>query len=400
MRRLPRSLRALIPLVLTTVTALGTTSPVAFAAGTTVRLPVLKSRLADGAACTGASNAVASAVPWEQHSLGLSGVRQWGTGAGVTVAVVDTGVSEQAPTLKGRVTAVGGAGVDCVGHGSFVAGIIASAPAKGVRFAGVAQGARVLGVRGTDEHGVATAAGVAAGIRAAVDAGARIIEVSPALVQGSDALTSAVRHAADRDALIVAAAVPDAPTTATSSSPPPPHDYWPAAQQGVLSVLDVDVSGKRPDGAYTPGSADLAAPGDGVVGPGPKGTGHFIGSGASLDDPAGAQALKSLLDGRNTPDTLQENPFLAIGLMAGTDDVHGASLISKVKDEAQSVDDIFAAQRTLFKDIDSDVRETIRTLLKTQGSSLTSIDGEKLLDIFSDVDSDLSDTGGSQSNTH
>ncbi len=26
------------------------------------------------------------------------------------------------------------------------------------------------------------------------------------------------------------------------------------------------------------------------------------------DDPAGAQALKSLLDGRNTPDTLQENP--------------------------------------------------------------------------------------------
>ncbi len=137
-------------------------------------------------------------MPWEQHSLGLSGVRQRGSGAGVTVAVVDTGVSQQAPTLKGRVTAVGGAGVDCVGHGSFVAGIIASAPAKGVRFAGVAQGARVLGVRGTDEHGVATAAGVAAGIRAAVDAGARIVEVSPALVQGSDALTSAVRHAADR----------------------------------------------------------------------------------------------------------------------------------------------------------------------------------------------------------
>lgn len=282
MRRLPRSLRALIPLVLTTVTALGTTSPVAFAAGTTVRLPVLKSRLSDGAACAGASSAVASAVPWEQHSLGLSGVRQRGSGAGVTVAVVDTGVSQQAPTLKGRVTAVGGAGVDCVGHGSFVAGIIASAPAKGVRFAGVAQGARVLGVRGTDEHGVATAAGVAAGIRAAVDAGARIVEVSPALVQGSDALTSAVRHAADRDALIVAAAVPDAPTTAASSSAPPPQDYWPAAQQGVLSVLDVDVAGKRPDGAYTPRSADLAAPGDGVVGPGPKGTGHFIGSGASL----------------------------------------------------------------------------------------------------------------------
>jgi hypothetical protein len=117
------------------------------------------------------------------------------------------------------------------------------------------------------------------------------------------------------------------------------------------------------------------------------------------DDPAGAQALKSLLDGRNTPGTLQENPFLAIGLMAGGDDVHGATLISKIKDMAQSVDDIFGAQKTLFKDIDSDLRETIRTLLKTQGSNLTSINGEKLLDIFSDVDSDLGDTGGSNSTT-
>ncbi|MEU8588763.1 type VII secretion system-associated protein [Streptomyces sp. NPDC048664] len=113
------------------------------------------------------------------------------------------------------------------------------------------------------------------------------------------------------------------------------------------------------------------------------------------DDPAGARALKSLLDGRNTADTLQENPFLAIGLMAGSDDVHGASLITKVKAMAQSVDDIFGSQKTLFKDIDTDVRETIRTLLATQGDNLGSIDGEKLLDVFSDVDGDLSDTGGS-----
>ncbi|WP_327136480.1 S8 family serine peptidase [Streptomyces sp. NBC_01340] len=282
MRRLPPSLRPVMPLLLTTVTALGVSAPSATAAGATVRLPVLKSQLADGAGCTGASSNVASAVPWEQQSLDLARTWQLGNGAGVTVAVVDTGVSQQAPALKGRITAADGAGTDCVGHGSFVAGLIAAAPAKGVRFAGVAQGARVLGVRGTDDRGKATAATVAAGIRAAVDAGVKVIEVSPALAQSSKALASAVQHAADHDVLIVAAAVPDAPTAVKSSSAPPPQDYWPAAEAGVLSVLDVDVDGKRPDGAYTPRSAVLAAPGDGVVGTGPKGKGHFIGSGASL----------------------------------------------------------------------------------------------------------------------
>ncbi|MEU8588757.1 S8 family serine peptidase [Streptomyces sp. NPDC048664] len=282
MRRLPRALGALMPLLLTSATAVGATAPAAFAAGGTVKLPVLRSQLADGAACAGASGSVASAVPWEQQSLGLSRLWGLGSGAGVTVAVVDTGVSAQAPALRGRVTAVGGAGTDCVGHGSFVAGLIAAAPVEGVRFAGVARGARVVGVRGTDERGAATAASVAEGIRAAVDAGARVVAVSPALTGSSAALDAAVRYAAGRDVLLVAAAVPDAPATDASASAPPPRDYWPAAAPGVLSVLDVDVAGRRPRGAYVPRAADLAAPGDGVVGPGPKGAGHYIGSGASL----------------------------------------------------------------------------------------------------------------------
>jgi hypothetical protein len=111
------------------------------------------------------------------------------------------------------------------------------------------------------------------------------------------------------------------------------------------------------------------------------------------DDPAGVRALQSILAGRTTPDTLQENQVLAIGLMAADDSVNGSSLISKVKDSAQSVDDIFVSQKTLFKDVDRDLRETIKTLLKTQGTNLSSIEGEKLLDIFSDVDGDLG--GGS-----
>ncbi|MEH0472535.1 S8 family serine peptidase [Streptomyces sp. B21-097] len=251
--------------------------------GEPVRLPVMPSRLAAGAACTGGSPTVAEDTPWEQRNLELSRVRRVATGAGVTVAVVDTGVSLTAPSLAGRVTAVGAAGSDCVGHGTFVAGLMAAAPVRGVDFAGAAPRTRVLAVRGTDERGTATDATVAAGIRAAVDAGARVIAVSPAVPRGSAALRGAVAHAADRDVLIVAAAAPDAPRDRTpSASPRPPADYWPASETGVLSVVDVDVRGHRPQGAVVPIHADLAAPGDGVLGVGPRGRGHFIGSGPSL----------------------------------------------------------------------------------------------------------------------
>jgi hypothetical protein len=108
-----------------------------------------------------------------------------------------------------------------------------------------------------------------------------------------------------------------------------------------------------------------------------------------------AVALYSILQGKGTSSTLQENPVLALGLMASGegDPVFGAGLINAVTTDAQSFDDVFAFQQQLFKDIDSDLQETIETLLTTQGASLESIDGEKLLDPFDEVDSDLGNAG-------
>ncbi|MEV7080012.1 S8 family serine peptidase [Streptomyces sp. NPDC093516] len=263
--------------------------------GPTVKLPVMHSVLAADAGCTKASTAKATAVPWEHQSLELPRAAQISQGEGVEVGVVDTGVSAQAPTLAGRVETVGGGGNDCVGHGTFVAGLIAAAPAKGVAFHGVAPRARIVAVRATDDHGTPTASRVATGIRAAVDAGARVVEVSAAFATRSAALDDAVSYATHHDVLIVAAAVPDPPTgtAAADDATPAPRDYWPAAAPGVLSVLDVDVKGVRQDDALLPVHVDLAAPGDGVVGIGPRGSGHFVGSGASLAAgyTAGAAAL-------------------------------------------------------------------------------------------------------------
>jgi hypothetical protein len=180
-----------------------------------------------------------------------------------------------------------------VGHGSFVAGILAAGPLTGVGFTGVAPGARVLAVRGTDERGNATASSVAAGVRAAVDNGANVVEVSLALSSGSDGLASAVAYARSRDVLVVAPAVPDTAPVSGTGDQAAPRDYWPAAYPGVLSVLDFGATGGRPSGAPVPRSVKLAGPGDQVVGPAPRGGGDLVGTGSSAASAfvAGAAAL-------------------------------------------------------------------------------------------------------------
>ncbi|WNI21443.1 S8 family serine peptidase [Streptomyces sp. ITFR-16] len=283
---------ALAVLLAAALSGAGAANAAAADGNTTVELPVLKSKLTANDDCTRGSGRPATAVPWEQVSLQLGRAWQFASGSGIKVGVVDTGVSASAPALKGRVVAVGEAGSDCVGHGTFVAGLIAAQLNRGVKFAGVARQSAIVAARGTDQRGTVTAEKVAAGIKAAVGAGAEVVTVSAAFPGDSAALRSAVRLAAKRDVLLIAAAVPDSPTGGVGQEIPA-RNYYPAASDGVLSVLDVDVAGKRPAGSYTTGSAQLAAPGDGVVGIGPSKEGHYIGSGASLAAGfvAGAAAL-------------------------------------------------------------------------------------------------------------
>ncbi|MCF2131854.1 S8 family serine peptidase [Strepomyces sp. STD 3.1] len=240
-------------------------------------LRVIPSTTRDGR-CTPASDTVAEAVPWAQRRLGLSRVRPLSEGAGVTVAVVDTGVSTREGLFLHRVTGES-AGRDCIGHGTFVAGLIAGRPSAGSGFSGVAPQARIVAVRGTGATGATDAATVARGIRAAVDAGASVIHVSAALPGTSGALKDALRVAARHDALVVAPAAPDtARTSATSSAP---EAYWPAASPGVISVAPYDAEGEIAD-EDSAEHALLAAPGFGVAGRGPAGRGHYVGNGASV----------------------------------------------------------------------------------------------------------------------
>lgn len=261
--------------------------PTASSSAPALQLPVIPTLLDTTiSGCTKASRTVMHTVPWAQQSLGLDRAHQLATGTGVTVAVIDTGVSKAAPALAGRVRTVGGAdaGKDCVGHGTFVAGIIAAAPVPGAGFAGVAPAARILAVRGLDKGSNPNEALVASGIRAATDAGAKVIDVSLSFPKATSGLTSALVYAARHDVLVVAPGVPDDLINSSSSigDQAPSVAYWPAARPGVLSVVDVDITGARPTSAMNPARADLAAPGQGVTGIGPSGRGHFLANGPSV----------------------------------------------------------------------------------------------------------------------
>ncbi|MEU9246435.1 type VII secretion system-associated protein [Streptomyces sp. NPDC048385] len=112
-------------------------------------------------------------------------------------------------------------------------------------------------------------------------------------------------------------------------------------------------------------------------------------------DNAGVRSLKNLVAETGEGSAAGLAKILRIGLMNGGDSkdpVGGSTLVEALKTQAGALDKILTGQKTLFDDIDDALEETITTLLKTQGDSLESIDGEKLLDIFDTVDGDMSGT--------
>ncbi|MFF5159756.1 S8 family serine peptidase [Streptomyces sp. NPDC000348] len=307
-------------------------SPEAGDPGATL-LPPLPVRLGEGNPCTGASEQTATGAAWSQTALGLSRAQRISRGGGVTVAVVDTGVATGVPSLSGRVEAVGGAAEDCVGHGTFAAGLIAAAPQKGSGITGVAPQAEILALSGTDDRGVPSVERVAAGIRTAADRGAQVIYVGQVLSTGRAELTDAVAHATRRDALVVAPAAPDA-VPREEQGPDgemPEGPYWPAAAPGALAVVDFGPGGVRQQNAPPAHRPDLSAPGSQMVSVGPEGTGHYIGSGASLaaagvagtaalvrayhPDLTAAEVTRRLLDTAYPSDTPRLDPYAALSLI-------------------------------------------------------------------------------------
>ncbi|WP_370948058.1 type VII secretion-associated serine protease mycosin [Amycolatopsis sp. cg5] len=239
-------------------------------------------------ACLQAPQGMASAVPWAQQQLAPQRVWPLTRGEGVVVAVVDTGVDGSIPQLAGGkvqrgvdLTSPGNgpADSDCFGHGTFLAGIIAASASPDTGFAGVAPGVTILPIRcaTSGEAGALTPGGMAKGIRQAVDSGANVINISASTTLQDGDLAAAVRYAVERDVVVVASA-------ANGAKDGDPVTY-PASYPGVIAVGAVDVNGQRADFSQTGPYLSLMAPGVDVISVGPKGAGHWQGSGTSYAAP-------------------------------------------------------------------------------------------------------------------
>jgi membrane-anchored mycosin MYCP len=259
----------------------------------TLAAPPVGLAYAPAQGCLGAPTTTQTDVPWPQQQLAPQRAWQLSEGAGITVAVVDTGVDANTPQLAGRVSpgtdvmkdGGGTANDDCFGHGTFVAGIIAAAPVAGTAFAGIAPEAHILPIRVATNDKDGTAALLGKGIRAAVDGGARVINVSSSTTARDPSLEQAVQYAFQHDVVVVAAA-------ANGAQQGDPVSY-PAAFDHVLGVGAVDASGARAQFSQTGSYVDLVAPGVDVVSVGPRGPGQWRGDGTSYAAPfvAGAAAL-------------------------------------------------------------------------------------------------------------
>jgi len=214
-----------------------------------------------------------------------------GSDAMVT-AVLDTGADLDHPDLASRlvpgVDTVDGDGVpaDEHGHGTAVAGILGAATGNGEGIAGATWRGGVMPVRVLGADGTGSDSDIAAGIVAAVDRGARILNLSLGGPGDGAVLRDAVEYAVERGVLVVAAA-------GNESTDEP---SYPAAYPGVLAVAATDWEGDTFWATNRGDWIDLAAPGASIavtrLAAGPAHA-YAAGDGTSFASPlvAGAAAL-------------------------------------------------------------------------------------------------------------
>jgi serine protease len=193
-----------------------------------------------------------------------------GTGTGITVAVVDTGVMANHPDLSGQVLTgahflhsdngepvepgIGGTD-DFSGHGTHVVGTVAAKSNNSTGVSGAAPGAQILPVKVLCADGTGFTSDVADGIVWAVDAGADVINLSlgGGATSGEEA---AIAYARDHNVVVAAAGGNDG-NGGPKSYPAAYSDQY----TNVIAVAATDNANGHPTYGTTGGYLDVSAPG-------------------------------------------------------------------------------------------------------------------------------------------
>jgi thermitase len=197
-------------------------------------------------------------LQWGPRRIGAPAAWDAARGAGVTIAVLDTGVDLGHEDLASKVDTLNDRDFvnldfdasDDNGHGTHCAGIAAAATDNGIGMAGMAPAARILPVKVLDAAGQGSSSTLASGIRWAADHGATVISASLGSALGSQTLHDAVTYALSKGAVVVAAAGNG--NTGLQ---------YPAAYPEAIAVGATDKADVRADYSNTGPELDLAAPG-------------------------------------------------------------------------------------------------------------------------------------------
>ena len=251
----------------------------------THRIATIVAALAFGVAAApahaAARPAARPAVGPEQSATGAPEAWTQSHGAGVLVAILDSGVQLNHPDLAGNlwrnpneiagnsvdddrngyVDDVHGANIkelngnveDDNGHGTHVAGIVAAQAGNGVGGSGIAPDAKIMAVKVLDANRSGDSSRLAKGIVYAVDRGAKILNVSINGDGTSGDLDAALKYAGSKGATVVASAGNnsrdiDVTPSYPASSPEPAVLVATATEQTgtLISIANRGLRSRRP----------------------------------------------------------------------------------------------------------------------------------------------------------
>jgi membrane-anchored mycosin MYCP len=202
--------------------------------------------------------------PWANTYLRVADAQKFATGAGITVAVIDTGVNGNprvtAEPAGDFVDQAGNGMSDCDSHGTLTAAIIAGRGAPTDGFIGVAPDARILSLRQTsdnfqpvgarsdpnDPNSTPTAGSLRSLARAIVHAanlGAQVINISEAACYkvtrriDEAALGAAIEYAVNAKGSVIVVAAGNTGGDCTQN--PPPNPAQPADPRGWQQVQTI-----------------------------------------------------------------------------------------------------------------------------------------------------------------
>lgn len=149
---------------------------------------------------------------WHLSKIGAAAAWDISQGAGITIAILDTGIDNTHPDLAGKIVPGwnfydnNSNTTDVNGHGTAVAGAAAASSNNGIGVTAMAGQSKLMPVRIASPEATAYGSTIAQGLTWAADHGARVANISYANVPASSTIINAAQYMKNKGGLVIVAA--------------------------------------------------------------------------------------------------------------------------------------------------------------------------------------------------